>query len=648
MPMVQKLNYPNTEMELRKTQDEMFRLSKVAFDDGKRPSYKNLIEVAKSEAVIISAIHKIKANKGSKTTGIDGKNIDDILKMEYEEVINLFQNHFDWYKPKPVRRKLIDKPGKKEKRPLGIPTIEDRIVQECVRLTIEPILEAQFFQHSYGFRPMREASQALYRISDLAHKTGYNWVIEGDISKFFDKINHTVLVKKLYGMGIKDRRMLMIIKSMLKAGVFKEIRYNEMGTPQGGIISPLLANVYLDTFDQWMNSNWEGKETKHTYSRQDGKYNALRKNSNLKPAFLVRYADDWVVLTNSHNNAKKWKHKISIFLKEQLKLELSDEKTKITNIKKKHITFLGFDYKRVPGKSKQGKGYVSKSSPNREKFASKIKQIKKDLYMVRKRDTHEKKINDLIKINSKIRGILNYFQYASNTSNLTTKFSRQLSYAAWNSLAPIGATWKKAKLVDNLLGVHSKYETSIPAIPIKPLTKGDLKKQKKKQLEGKDEQLYLGVTNLSFVNFKEASPKSPKETPYSEKGREIYTRRTRKKPPKARADELISLSLSHAIAHAKREPSKQKYNFEYMMNRCYAFIRDKGKCRICGDYLEVNSTHTHHTKTNLPLESINKVGNLASMHHNCHYELHNADISNMNTKKRKKIEKFREMLGTSY
>jgi len=137
--MVQKLNYPNTENESRKVQDEMFEISKEAFDRGERPSFKDLIEIAKSETIIISAIHKIKGNKGSKTPGMDGKNINDILQMEYEEVITLFQNHLEWYKPKPVRRKMIDKPGKKEQRPLGIPIIEDRIVQECVRLTIEPI-----------------------------------------------------------------------------------------------------------------------------------------------------------------------------------------------------------------------------------------------------------------------------------------------------------------------------------------------------------------------------------------------------------------------------------------------------------------------------------------------------------------------------
>ncbi|MEQ6375935.1 HNH endonuclease signature motif containing protein [Bacillaceae bacterium S4-13-56] len=215
-------------------------------------------------------------------------------------------------------------------------------------------------------------------------------------------------------------------------------------------------------------------------------------------------------------------------------------------------------------------------------------------------------------------------------------------------VAPIGATWRKAKSVDNLLGVHSKYDTKLPAIPIKPLSKEDKKKLKKKKSKGEEEQLYLGVTNLSFVSFKEPSAKSPNETPFTAKGREIYESRTKKKPPKARADELRRLGLAHAIAYAKGEPSKQKYSFEYIMNRCYAFIRDKGKCRICNEYLEENHTHTHHVNPKLPLELINKVNNLASMHNKCHSLIHNGDTSKLDTKKREKIEKFREQLGTSY
>ncbi len=229
----------------------MYRLTKEALEKKDLPRFKGLLEVISSETVILTAIHKIKANHGSQTPGSDGETMrEHILEKDYPDVIARVQESLKDYCPAPVRRVYIPKPGKTEKRPLGIPAIIDRIIQECVRLVIEPILEAQFFTHSYGFRPMRDAHMALERTTDIVHKTGYHWIIEGDISKFFDNVNHTRLIKKLWHMGIRDRRVLMIIKTMLKAGIMGELKENPLGTPQGGIISPLLANAYLNTLDQ--------------------------------------------------------------------------------------------------------------------------------------------------------------------------------------------------------------------------------------------------------------------------------------------------------------------------------------------------------------------------------------------------------------
>jgi len=291
--VAQKLDYPKSEEELRRLQDELYRLTKEAKANDNLPSFKGLLEIISSETVILTAIHKIKANKGSQTPGSDGKTMrKDILEKEYPKVISHIKEILKDYKPEPVRRTYIPKPGKSEKRPLGIPAITDRIIQECIRIVIEPILEAQFFEHSYGFRPMRDAQMALERINSLVFSTGYHWIVEGDISKYFDNVNHTKLIKKLWHMGIRDRRVLMIIKAMLKAGVMDEIKVSPMGTPQGGIISPLLANVYLDTFDQWITREWEGKKTKHKYCTRPKMYYMLKKTTNHKPAHLIRYADD--------------------------------------------------------------------------------------------------------------------------------------------------------------------------------------------------------------------------------------------------------------------------------------------------------------------------------------------------------------------
>jgi group II intron reverse transcriptase/maturase len=228
-----------TETQLKQVQDQMYQEAK----EGERDFY-GLLELATNPVTIITAIHRVKANKGRNTPGSDGKRIDDILNMNYDEVIQLVKEAAQDYHPAPVRRVWIEKPGKKEKRPLGIPSVLDRIIQEIVRMVIEPILEAQFFGHSYGFRPMRDAAQATARVQHLFWKSRSTYVVEGDIRGFFDNVNHNILLKKLWEMGIHDKRILMLIKKMLKAGIFHEIEVNELGTPQGGIISPLLANVY--------------------------------------------------------------------------------------------------------------------------------------------------------------------------------------------------------------------------------------------------------------------------------------------------------------------------------------------------------------------------------------------------------------------
>lgn len=405
--MAIRLEYrtPSNETQLQELQDYLYQETKQTIEENRKPKFKDLLEIISSEVTILSAIHKIKSNQGSQTFGSDGQIMLDILKKDYKEVITIVQSQLKYYKPKSIRRVWIPKPGKTEKRPLGIPSIIDRIIQECIKIVIEPILEAQFFKHSYGFRPMRDAHMAIQRIKNIVHKTGYHWVIEGDISKYFDNINHTRLIKKLWNMGIRDRRVLMIIKAMLKAGIMNELKENPIGTPQGGIISPLLANVYLNSFDWWVAKSWEEKKTKYQYSSQGSKIHHLKK-SKLIPTYYIRYADDWVLITNTKQNAEIWKKVIANRLRDRFNLELSEEKTLVTNIKERSIKFLGFDYKIIPGKSKTG--YIPRSKPNPDKLKAKVEQIRKEIKLLRKITDKNQLIHQINIINSKIRGLCQY------------------------------------------------------------------------------------------------------------------------------------------------------------------------------------------------------------------------------------------------
>lgn len=600
--MAQKFKAPKTETELKKIQDEMYRITSKCIESKEIPKFKGLVEIMSSEVVIMTAIHNIKANKGSKTPGIDQKIIDkDYLQKDYYEVITDIQNSFTNYKPDMVRRKWIPKPGKQEKRPLGIPTIKDRIVQECVRLIIEPILEAQFFQHSYGFRPWRDTHMALERVKDQVHRIGYYWIVEGDISRFFDNVNHTILIKKLYHMGIADRRILMIIKEMLKAGIMDECKKNELGTPQGGIISPILANVYLHQMDKWITREWENKVTQNNYSSKRNQYQSLHRYSNLKPAYLIRYADDWILLTDNKEHAEKWKYRISKFLETNLKLKLSDEKTLITNIKEKPIHFVGFTYKVIKEPSMR-KGYKPVVRPQQERIDKKLLEIIQDIKMLRLPMTKENLIESISKINSKIRGIINYYSAANMVYFSLAKYHRRITTVAMNSLRRKGVIFKPAREVNNLIALHSNYSTWIPAIKLP------------------NEQL-IGITSPAFCKYQKTYNKNQEETPFSSKGRELHLKRTRKQLSSARMEEI--LQVPEIIKFNKYDKSKEIYNYEYFMNRMYAFNRDKGRCKICGEpIINGDKFHCHHISTNLPLQQINKVQNLLSTHSKCNKLIH--------------------------
>lgn len=630
--MEQQLSYPKTEKDLNALFDNLYEISKNKLEANEKPKFKGLLEIIQSDVNILSAIHAIKSNAGSNTAGIDGKVIKDILHKNYEEVIDMVKKNLTYYNVAEVRRVWIPKPGKKEKRPLSIPTIVDRIIQECIRRVIQPIVEAQFIGHSYGFRPWRDAHQAIKRITTVLHKTKYTWVVEGDISKFFDNVNHTVLLNQLWSMGIRDRRVLQIIKQMLKAGIMGENKVNPIGIPQGGIISPLLANVYLHRLDTWINREWEEKKTKQTYARKDGTFRALKK-TNLKPAYFIRYADDWLLITDSKSSALKWKYRISKYLDTNLKLKLSDEKTLITNIVNRNVGFLGFNIKVKPEKikgrkrAKESNAHITAVKPQSDKVLNKTREIAMAIKKFRTIPKLDNAIHQLNIINSKIRGLVSYFGIANNIGYETKKYSSKLQLYGYKKLKRYGkntAVLRNCREVRNLLGVHQMYNQRIPALRV-------------------SDGCYIGLTNLSFVKWSEPSPKIPKETPYSIEGREIYKRRTKKTLPLDRADDLFNEETTARIITGKK---KGKYNFEFYLNRGYVVNRDKFKCRVCRIPLEKGTIEVHHTKPFLPLDEVNKVQHLVTVCRGCHIKIHNdSDYSHTADKKTwDNLQKIRIML----
>lgn len=213
--------------------------------------FKNLMAIIRSEENIKLAYRNIKKNTGSNTKGTDKLTIKEIAKIPEQKYIEVVRNKISWYKPKAVRRVEIPKPNGKT-RPLGIPTIWDRLVQQCILQVLEPICEAKFSKHSHGFRPNRSAEHAIAEANFRINHSKTYFVVDVDIKGFFDNVNHTKLVQQMWNLGIRDKTLICIIKEMLKAPVVLpngSLKYPSKGTPQGGILSPLLSNIVLNELD---------------------------------------------------------------------------------------------------------------------------------------------------------------------------------------------------------------------------------------------------------------------------------------------------------------------------------------------------------------------------------------------------------------
>ena len=295
-------------------------------------------------------------NRGSNTPGVDM-----LTRRRIEERtggVEAFLNHIreqlrrGTYTPKPVRQKLIPKPGKPGKfRPLGIPTLADRLVQMALKNVLEPIFEADFYPTSYGFRRGRSTLDALTMVQYQTRASRHGpskiaWVIEGDIKGCFDNIDHHMLMERVR-KRIGDRKVLLLILAFLKAGIMAEgsLRHPVAGTPQGGIVSPLLANVLLTALDERY-GRWTPRPAEAP--KNAGMRRVVDRKKGLPTFFMVRYADDFVILVcGTREEAEVEKDRLAAFLREQLHLELSVEKTLITPLEE-GFDFLGYRVVREP------------------------------------------------------------------------------------------------------------------------------------------------------------------------------------------------------------------------------------------------------------------------------------------------------------
>ena len=250
--------------DLQETLDRLYRQSQ------ENHRFTSLISLVTSEENILLAYRNISKNKGSKTAGTDGKTIRFLSGFTNDALIAYVRKRLEYYQPQAVRRVEIPKGDTGKTRPLGIPTIADRLIQQCFLQILEPICEAKFHERSNGFRPNRSAEHALAQCYAMIQKRELHFVVDIDIKGFFDNVSHGKLLKQMWNIGIQDKRLLSILSAMLKAEV-AGIGFPRKGTPQGGIISPLLSNIVLNELDWWISSQWENIPTrkKREYVRSD-------------------------------------------------------------------------------------------------------------------------------------------------------------------------------------------------------------------------------------------------------------------------------------------------------------------------------------------------------------------------------------------
>ena len=452
--------------------------------------FERLYRILFNEEMYYTAYQNIYAKAGNMTQGSDGKTIDQMSLSHIEKLIETLKD--ESYQPNPSRRTYIPKKNGK-KRPLGIPSFEDKLLQEVIKMILEAIYEGCFEHTSHGFRPQRSCHTALMQISKTFN--GAKWFIEGDIKGFFDNINHDVMISILQER-ISDERFIRLLRKFLNAGYIEDWVFHRTfsGTPQGGIISPILANIYLDKLDKYMKEYIlkfdKGEERKPSRQRQIYEYEkrltiqelkaekdesqrklivkqikVIDKNRALIPSCeemdsdyrrlkYVRYADDFLIgVIGNLTDCKQIKEDISNFLCEKLHLILSDEKTLITH-SEKSAKFLSFDIKvRKSNLTKRDKNGKLKRQYHK-KIVLKIPgdMIKKKLigYDAVEIKQHNGKeqwkpkcrtyliFNDdleiLTRYNSEIIGLYNYFSIALNSGTIHT-FKYIMEYSMYKTFA---------------------------------------------------------------------------------------------------------------------------------------------------------------------------------------------------------------------
>lgn len=433
----------------------------------------------------LMAYGKIYRNVGATTPGSTPETADEMSLRKIDTIIEALRS--ERYRWTPTRRIYIEKKNSTKKRPLSMPAWSDKLLQEVIRLILESYFEPTFSNFSHGFRPGKGCHTALRQIDDNWH--GVNWFIEGDIKACFDSLSHEFLMQTL-AEHIHDGRFLRLIRELLQAGYLEEWRYNATlsGTPQGGIVSPILSNIYLSKLDSYVENTLIPMYTKGTRRKKNREYDNLlcqgyrlrkrgqyaeaakaRKAAQKLPSVdlndpdyrrlrFVRYADDWLLgLIGTREEAEQIKEQVKTFLHEELKLELSDEKTLITHARTEAARFLSYQISASQDDTRQTKKKRSVNGVMRLRVPPDLLRKNCQKYQKHNKSIHRKELTNntaysiVAQYQSEFRGFAEYYQLANDLHRLNS-----LKWIMEQSLAKTLAT----KLKATVKKVHKKFGTT--------------------------------------------------------------------------------------------------------------------------------------------------------------------------------------------
>lgn len=469
-----------------------------------KSSLEKVYRLLYNQNLYLKAYSNIYPNKGAMTAGVTDETADSMSLDKIDDMIaEIRTERFRWT---PVKRIYIPKKNG-EMRPLGSPTWKDKLLQEVIRLILDAYYDRKFWKYSHGFRTGKGCHTAL---RDIGYTwKGTTWFIEGDIEKCFDQIDHEILIQ-IIGRDIKDNRFLRLLKNLLKAGYMEKWKYNATysGTPQGGIVSPLLANIYMHEFDTWVAKDLiprytvgERRKTNTEYSRVRYKISSIKKgksegctkelrrvmktlpsqdtnDSNYRRLSYVRYADDTLFgFIGSKAEAEEIKQEIEEWLSTNLRLKLSKEKTLITHAKTENAYFLGYeictmqkDYQLDSRKSRNSNGRISLRIPNKvlsekaRKYQSKGKAAPRGNLMA------DSDFDIVSRYQSEYRGLVNYYIMADNVCHLDyVKWVMETSMLRTLAMKHRSSVKKMAKRYKSKHNGMPCIEVTIPREKKKPL-----------------------------------------------------------------------------------------------------------------------------------------------------------------------------------